>query len=89
MVHGDGSDLVAKAENEALVLIYVPPQYKGNWKHFLGVVSHLYIESVAGIPGEKIAGAGGNGPEARRAAGGHFALLGGDGSNRRCRCLSR
>jgi hypothetical protein len=44
MVHGDGSDLVAKAENEALVLIYVPPQYKGNWKHFLGVVSHLYID---------------------------------------------
>jgi hypothetical protein len=43
MVQGDGSDIVAKAENEGLVLIYVPPQYKGNWKHFLGVVSHLYI----------------------------------------------
>jgi len=43
MVHGDGSDIVAKAENEGLVLMYVPPQYKGNWKHFLGVVSHLYL----------------------------------------------
>jgi hypothetical protein len=43
MVYGDGTDLVAKAENDALVLIYVPPQYKGDWKHFLGVVSHLYL----------------------------------------------
>jgi hypothetical protein len=43
MVQGDGSDLVAKAENPGLVLVYVPPQYKGNWKHFLGVVSHLYL----------------------------------------------
>jgi hypothetical protein len=42
-VQGDGSDLVAKAENQGLVLIYVPPQYRGNWKHFLGVVSHLYL----------------------------------------------
>ncbi|MGD0464789.1 MAG: flagellar basal body P-ring protein FlgI [Tepidisphaeraceae bacterium] len=43
MVHGDKSDLVAKAENEGLVLVFVPPQYKGDWKHFLGVVSHLYL----------------------------------------------
>jgi Flagellar P-ring protein len=43
MVHGDRSDLVAKAENQGLVLVYVPPQYKGDWKHFLGVVSHLYL----------------------------------------------
>ncbi len=26
MVHGDGSDLVAKAENQGLVLVFVPPQ---------------------------------------------------------------
>jgi hypothetical protein len=43
MVHGDKDDVVAKAENQGLVLIYVPPQYKGDWKHFLGVVSHLYL----------------------------------------------
>lgn len=42
-VHGDKSDLVAQAESQGLVLIYVPPQYKGDWKHFLGVVSHLYL----------------------------------------------
>jgi len=40
---GGGEDLVAKAENEGLVLMYVPPQYRGDWKHFLGVVSHLYL----------------------------------------------
>jgi len=43
MVHGDNSDIVAKAENEELVEAYVPPQYRGNWKHFLGVVSHLFL----------------------------------------------
>lgn len=43
LVNGDSGDLVAKAENEALVLIFVPPEYKGDWKHFLGVVSHMYL----------------------------------------------
>jgi len=43
MVHGDNGDVVAKAENEELVEAYVPPQYRGNWKHFLGVVSHLFL----------------------------------------------
>ncbi len=43
MVHSDKNEVVAKAENEGLVLVYVPPQYKGDWKHFLGVVSHLYL----------------------------------------------
>jgi flagellar basal body P-ring protein FlgI len=53
MVHGDGSDIVAKAENEALVLVYVPPQYKGNWKHFLGVVSNLYLNQSPGFLARK------------------------------------
>jgi hypothetical protein len=44
LVNGDSGDLVAKAENEGLVLIYVPPEYKGDWRHFLGVVSHLYLD---------------------------------------------
>ncbi|HEY1922322.1 MAG TPA: flagellar basal body P-ring protein FlgI, partial [Tepidisphaeraceae bacterium] len=43
MVHSDKNEVVAKAENAGLVLVFVPPQYKGNWKHFLGVVSHLYL----------------------------------------------
>ena len=43
MVQGDGSDIVAKAENPGVVQVYVPPQYRGNWKHFLGVVAHLYL----------------------------------------------
>ena len=43
LVQGDNRDVVAKAENEGLVLVYVPPDYRGNWKHFLGVVSHIYL----------------------------------------------
>ena len=43
MVHSGDSEIVAKAENEELVEAFVPPQYKGDWKHFLGVVSHLYL----------------------------------------------
>ena len=79
MVHGDGSDIVAKAENEGLVLVYVPPQYKGNWKHFLGVVSHLYLnqspEFLARKSRELVRMAGAAG----RSAGGYLAVLGGDG----------
>jgi hypothetical protein len=37
----DGS--VAAAQDEGIVHLYVPPQYKGNWEHFVGVVNHLYI----------------------------------------------
>ena len=44
LVQGDTRDVIAKAENEGLVLIYVPQEYRGNWKHFLGVVSHLYLD---------------------------------------------
>jgi hypothetical protein len=43
MVHGDGADVIARAENPGLVDLYVPPNYRGDWKHFLGVVSHLYL----------------------------------------------
>jgi flagellar basal body P-ring protein FlgI len=34
---------VARAEDEGLVQIYVPLEYKGDWRHFVGVVSHLYM----------------------------------------------
>ncbi|HEX4056481.1 MAG TPA: flagellar basal body P-ring protein FlgI [Tepidisphaeraceae bacterium] len=53
-VHGDKSDLVAKAENQGLVLVYVPPQYKGDWKHFLGVVSHLYLNQSPAFQAGKL-----------------------------------
>ncbi|MGA2583503.1 MAG: flagellar basal body P-ring protein FlgI [Tepidisphaeraceae bacterium] len=35
---------VANAVDEGLVEIYVPLTYRGDWKHFLGVVSHLYLD---------------------------------------------
>ncbi len=80
MVHGDGSDIVAKAENQGLVLVYVPPQYKGDWKHFLGVVSHIYLNQSPAFLAGKLRRACGHGPSAGRASGGYFALLGSDGS---------
>ena len=53
MVQGTGRDVVAKAENEGLVLVYVPSEYRGDWKHFLGVVSHLYLNQSAGFLARK------------------------------------
>jgi hypothetical protein len=53
VIQGDGRDVVAKAENEGLVLLYVPPQYRGDWKHFLGVVSHLYLDQSPGYLAKK------------------------------------
>jgi hypothetical protein len=54
LVQGDSRDVVAKAENEGLVLIYVPPQYRGDWKHFLGVVSHIYLDQSAAFQAKKL-----------------------------------
>lgn len=40
---------VAAALDEALVQLLVPVRYEGNWEHFLGVVTHLYMNSSAGF----------------------------------------
>jgi hypothetical protein len=39
----DRTQVVAAAQDEGLVELYVPWSYNGDWKHFLGVVSHLYL----------------------------------------------
>jgi len=54
MVHGDGTDVIARAENPGLVDLYVPPTYRGDWKHFLGVVSHLYLNQSSGFQAVKM-----------------------------------
>lgn len=36
---------VAEAEEEGLVQIYVPVMYRGDWKHFEGVVSHMFLNN--------------------------------------------
>jgi flagellar basal body P-ring protein FlgI len=41
----DRSKVVAAAQDEGLVQVYVPDDYNGDWKHFIGVVSHLYMDN--------------------------------------------
>lgn len=43
---------VASAKDEALIEVYVPRAYGGDWKHFVDVVEHLYLN---GSPAEQIA----------------------------------
>ena len=43
---------VAAALDEGLIEVYVPRAYAGDWKHFIDVVEHLYIN---GSPAEQIA----------------------------------
>jgi hypothetical protein len=39
----DRSKVLAWPQDEGLVQIYVPLEYRGDWKHYLGVISHLYM----------------------------------------------
>jgi hypothetical protein len=41
---GDRSAVVAIPKDEGLVEIFVPRDYRGDWKHFLGVLSHMYLD---------------------------------------------
>jgi hypothetical protein len=36
-------DIIAAAQDEGVVHLYVPQRYRGDWEHFAGVVSHLYL----------------------------------------------
>jgi len=38
---------VAAAEDEALVMLYMPRSFKGDWEHFMGIVTHLYLDTNA------------------------------------------
>src|SRR5687768_7465582 len=39
---------VASAQDEGIVYLYCPAKYKGDWQHFAGVVSHLYLRDSEG-----------------------------------------
>lgn len=41
----DPQDKVAAAEDEGLVQLFVPYQYNGDWEHFIGVATHLYLNN--------------------------------------------
>jgi hypothetical protein len=48
----------AEAQDEGYLNLYVPMSYKGNWEHFMGVVTHLYINlnpAVAVIKAQELA----------------------------------
>ena len=34
---------VAEAQDEGYINLYVPAAYKGNWEHFVGIATHLYV----------------------------------------------
>src|SRR5205085_143655 len=42
---GDGGPGLAEPLDEGIVEIYVPRAYRGDWEHYLGVVTHLYLQN--------------------------------------------
>lgn len=42
-------DPTAAAQDEGYIHLYVPRSYNGNWQHFLGVVTHLYLNTDSGF----------------------------------------
>lgn len=39
---------MAAAQDDAMVKVYVPRSYHGDWEHFAGVVKHLYLKGEPG-----------------------------------------
>lgn len=39
----------ARTQDEGIVHLYVPHQYKGDWEHFVGVINHLYLNPSSGF----------------------------------------
>jgi hypothetical protein len=48
----------AEAQDEGYLNLYVPMTYKGNWEHFMGVATHLYINlnpAIAAVKAQELA----------------------------------
>jgi hypothetical protein len=41
--------LVADAQDEGVVNVYVPKRFRGDWQHFMGIVQHLYRDGSPGF----------------------------------------
>ncbi len=41
--------IVAAAQDEGHVYLYMPKAFKGDWQHFIGVVKHLYLNGDPGF----------------------------------------
>jgi hypothetical protein len=44
---------VAAAQDEGVVYLYVPAKYNGDWQHFVGLVTHLYLRDSEGFNASK------------------------------------
>lgn len=49
------SDATAKTQDEGVVQCYLPRQFKGDWEHFAGVVTHLYLRGVGAAKARELA----------------------------------
>jgi hypothetical protein len=52
-LNSGAGEVIAKALEEGLVEVYVPEQYAGDWRHYLGVVSHLYLDQSTAFTDRK------------------------------------
>jgi hypothetical protein len=51
-------DKLAAAKDEAVVLVQLPESYHGDWQHFAGVMTHLYLDTrpdVLAVRAQKLA----------------------------------
>ena len=46
-------DKIARTQDEGVVFCFVPPQFNGDWEHFVGVVNHLYLNGSPGFLASK------------------------------------
>jgi Flagellar P-ring protein len=43
------TDKISAAKDEGIVYVQVPPSFHGDWQHFAGIVSHMYLETRPGV----------------------------------------
>jgi len=39
---------ISKTQDEGIVHVYVPKSFNGDWEHFIGVATHLYMDATPG-----------------------------------------
>jgi hypothetical protein len=42
------NDAIAKTQDEAILHVLVPRRFNGDWEHFIGVCTHLYLDATPG-----------------------------------------
>src|SRR5258706_15321000 len=50
---GSGRLGVAEAVDEGYIHVFIPKAYHGNWKHFIGVAPHAFLNTEGGLVGAK------------------------------------